>query len=111
MNQSSIIAAALIIGFIVYITVRGQLTQYLGILGIGSAAVNPVTTLTPATNTSGTAASGINMLSTGLYAPIPATSPSLASTTIGNQQPLPIAPVVPSPNAPITLNDGTVLTI
>jgi hypothetical protein len=38
MNQTSIIAGALVIGFIVFITVRGELPQYLGVFGIGSGA-------------------------------------------------------------------------
>lgn len=34
MPQSSIIAFALIVGFIVFITVKGQLPQYLAVVGI-----------------------------------------------------------------------------
>jgi hypothetical protein len=34
MDQTSIIAAALIVGFIVYITAKGELPAYLGIIGI-----------------------------------------------------------------------------
>lgn len=38
--QSSTIAFALIVGFIVFITVRGELQKYLGVLGLGPDAVN-----------------------------------------------------------------------
>jgi len=34
MNQTSIIAAAIVIGFIVFITTRGELPDYLKVLGI-----------------------------------------------------------------------------
>jgi len=34
MNQTSIIAAALIVGFIVFITTRGELPKYLAVLGL-----------------------------------------------------------------------------
>lgn len=34
MRQSSVIAAFLIIGFIVYITLKGELTAYRAVLGI-----------------------------------------------------------------------------
>lgn len=40
MPQSSTIAFALIVGFIVFITVRGELPKYLGVLGLGSQAVS-----------------------------------------------------------------------
>jgi hypothetical protein len=126
MSQSSVIAAALLIGFIVYVTVRGQLAQYLGVLGIGADAVNAPATTGTVTNP-GTVSIGNFGLGTGVIgatdglttstgvapvAPIgtiPGASPSLNSTTIGSMQPLPTAPVVPtSPN--LTLNDGTDLT-
>jgi len=35
MNQSSIIAFALMVGFLAYITMRGELVDYAGIVGIG----------------------------------------------------------------------------
>lgn len=34
MSQSSIIAAALVIGFVVYVTIKGQLPAYLAVIGI-----------------------------------------------------------------------------
>ena len=33
-DQTSIIAAALIVGFIVYITIKGELPKYLAIIGV-----------------------------------------------------------------------------
>jgi len=121
MDQSSTIAAALIIGFIVFITVKGQLSQYLGVLGIGANAVSAsaTTTSTSGVTNPGTVSignfglgSGIPGLSTTTtdgvlpvdpIGAIPGASPSLSSTTIGSLQPLPAAPSVPS----LTLNDGT----
>jgi hypothetical protein len=41
MPQTSTIAFALIIGFIVFITVRGELPTYLGVIGLGSKVVQP----------------------------------------------------------------------
>lgn len=40
MNQTSKIAAALIIAWAIFITWRGELPVYMGILGIGAAADN-----------------------------------------------------------------------
>jgi len=37
MSQSSVIAAFLLIGFLVFITARGQLPAYLSVLGISTA--------------------------------------------------------------------------
>lgn len=37
MSQSSVIAGALVLAFVVFITVRGELPGYLGVLGIGNA--------------------------------------------------------------------------
>lgn len=34
MSNTSIIAAALLIGFIVFVTMRGELTKYLQVIGI-----------------------------------------------------------------------------
>jgi hypothetical protein len=41
MSQSSIIAAALLVGFIVFITVKGELSSYAAIVGLGSSTVSP----------------------------------------------------------------------
>ena len=34
MSQTSIIGAALIIGFVVFVTVKGELPQYLAVVGL-----------------------------------------------------------------------------
>jgi len=34
MNQTSVMAAALLIGFIVFITMRGELPKYLAVIGL-----------------------------------------------------------------------------
>ncbi len=47
MPQSSTIAFALIVGFIVFITVRGELPKYLGVLGLGSQTVSSPQTGSP----------------------------------------------------------------
>lgn len=39
MNQNSIIAFALLLGFIVFITMRGELQQYLAVVGLSNAAL------------------------------------------------------------------------
>lgn len=39
MSQSSITAAALVIAFLIFITVRGELPKYLGAFGIGQGAL------------------------------------------------------------------------
>lgn len=41
MPQTSTIAFALIVGFIVFITVRGELPTYLGVIGLGNKVVQP----------------------------------------------------------------------
>lgn len=46
MPQTSSIAAALIVGFIVFITVRGELSKYIAVLGIGTGS----TAATPPAN-------------------------------------------------------------
>lgn len=43
MVQTSTIAFALIVGFIVFITVRGELPIYLGVVGLGNKVVTPST--------------------------------------------------------------------
>jgi hypothetical protein len=68
MPQTSTIAFALVIGFVVYITVRGQLPGYLGVLGLGSQPVNgPVqqsggTAIGNALKSAGNAANAIGSL-------------------------------------------------
>lgn len=36
MNQSSVIAFGILIGFIVFVTTRGELNDYLNVIGLGS---------------------------------------------------------------------------
>lgn len=43
MPQTSTIAFALIVGFIVFVTVRGELPTYLGVIGLGNKVVQPAT--------------------------------------------------------------------
>ncbi len=38
MSQSSVIAFGLLIGFLVFITIRGELPQYEAVIGLGNAA-------------------------------------------------------------------------
>lgn len=38
MSQSSKIALILLLGFIVYITVRGEAPKYLGVIGLGAGS-------------------------------------------------------------------------
>lgn len=38
-SQTSVIFFALLVGFIVYITIRGQLAAYLSVLGLGGGSV------------------------------------------------------------------------
>ena len=35
MNQTSVIAAALIVGFVIFVTMRGELPKYLAVIGLG----------------------------------------------------------------------------
>lgn len=41
MGQTGTIAFALIVGFVVFVTVRGELPTYLGVIGLGNVKVNP----------------------------------------------------------------------
>lgn len=43
MGQTGTIAFALIVGFVVFITVRGELPTYLGVIGLGNVNVSPGT--------------------------------------------------------------------
>jgi hypothetical protein len=51
MSQSSTIAFFILAGFVVYITIKGELTSYAGILGIGPKATSTPTP-TPTADTS-----------------------------------------------------------
>jgi len=57
MSQNSIIAAALMIGFIVFITVRGELPKYFGALGLGPSPEQP-----SGTGVASAAATGASLL-------------------------------------------------
>lgn len=46
MGQTGTIAFALILGFVVFITVRGELPTYLGVIGLGNVNVKPSSTAT-----------------------------------------------------------------
>jgi hypothetical protein len=51
--QTSTIAFALIVGFVVFVTVRGELPKYLGVIGLGSQAVQAVQAPSSSTGNSG----------------------------------------------------------
>jgi hypothetical protein len=51
-NQTSVIAAAMVIAWVIFITVRGELQGYLKVLGIGSGAAAPATIAGGVTQTS-----------------------------------------------------------
>lgn len=59
MSQSTLIAGALIVGYVFYTALKGTLPQYIAIFGFGSA---PATTAT--TNTLGGASSVVSGLTT-----------------------------------------------
>lgn len=42
MSQSSVIAFFLLGGFIVYITIKGELPAYAAVVGIGAGATSPI---------------------------------------------------------------------
>jgi hypothetical protein len=44
MSQTSIIFGALLVGFIVYVTAKGQLPAYFAVLGLGTSTTPPATT-------------------------------------------------------------------
>jgi hypothetical protein len=51
MSQTSVIFAALLVGFIVYVTSKGQLPQYLAVMGFGNTSSSSNTTSNTATTT------------------------------------------------------------
>jgi len=53
MGQTGTIAFALIVGFVVFITVRGELPTYLGVIGLGNVKVNPGTVASSGGNIGG----------------------------------------------------------
>lgn len=48
MNQTGVIFFGLLIGFVVFITLRGELKCYLGVIGLSSAVCGTTGTLSPA---------------------------------------------------------------
>jgi len=107
MSQNSVIAAALLIGYIVFITVKGELSQYLAVLGLSTAALpssqgsaqsnvaaNPLSSIFGG----GSSISGID-LTTGLEGTsVPVVgimnAPTPGNVTIGPVPQLPIGPSV-----------------
>lgn len=58
MSQTSVIAAGLLIGYIVFITMRGELPLYLGVMGLGSQVVNPASSTTASSAPASSSTSG-----------------------------------------------------
>jgi hypothetical protein len=58
MSQSSTIAFFILAGFLVYITIKGELTSYAGILGIGPKATTAPTSKAAPTPTADTPTNG-----------------------------------------------------
>jgi hypothetical protein len=62
MPQTSTIAFALIVGFIVFITVRGELPKYLGVVGLGSQPATAAATPSSGSSALGTAIAALPSL-------------------------------------------------
>jgi hypothetical protein len=72
MSQSSIIAFFLLGGFIVYITIKGELPKYAATVGIGAATSGSSTVSAASTAASGMASQfGIDSVLSGLTSMIP----------------------------------------
>lgn len=57
MSQNSIIAFALLVGFIVFVTMKGELPQYLAVVGLaGGSAASSTSSTSSTSGTAGTAA-------------------------------------------------------
>ena len=61
MRQSSVIFAALIVGFLVFITIRGELTGYLQVLGIAPGGAAPPASASGSTGTQTTSGFSFNI--------------------------------------------------
>jgi hypothetical protein len=61
-SQSNLIIGSILIGYVIYITVKGELPSYLGIIGLGA---NP----TPAVNQPTASAQGTAAAAAGLVSP------------------------------------------
>jgi hypothetical protein len=71
-SQSSVIAFFLLGGFIVYITIKGELPKYAATVGIGAATSGSSTVSAASTATSGMASQfGIDTVLSGLTSMIP----------------------------------------
>jgi hypothetical protein len=72
MSQSSVIAFFLLGGFIVYITIKGELPKYAATVGIGAASTGSSTVSAASTAASGMASQfGIDSVVTALTSMIP----------------------------------------
>ncbi len=60
MSQTSIIAAALIIGFIIFVVMRGEVQQWLGVVGLAPATNTNAGLLNTAGLLTGAASLGIH---------------------------------------------------
>lgn len=78
MNQNSIIAFALLVGFVVFVTMRGELQQYLAVVGLSSATL-PGASVTPGAASNSGVASLPNLPGLGInnLVPAPSVSPIL----------------------------------
>lgn len=61
MGQTGTIAFALIVGFIVFITIRGELPTYLGVIGLGNVKISSGATVATAANGGPTINATINL--------------------------------------------------
>jgi hypothetical protein len=68
MNQTSVIFFGLLIGFIVFIVLKGELSAYLAVLGLSGVTSKTVAPLNPAI--SNLSPSGGNFLQTVLLGPL-----------------------------------------
>lgn len=94
MNQNSIIAFSLIVGFIVFITVRGELPAYLAVLGLGAGATSGTSNLLGGLTGLGGISSTIPGSTTG-------TIPGAPSGSLGSPLPAPTVGSAPSVNMPL----------
>jgi hypothetical protein len=75
MNQNSIIAFALLVGFIVFVTMRGELSQYLAVIGLSNATLPASGGASPVSTAGAPYIS--SLLSPGLV-PAPSVGPTLS---------------------------------
>ena len=106
MPNTSTIAFALIVGYIVFIVVRGELPVYLGVIGFGPDKNNTCASGTP-TSTQSTSApvnvsnpTTINILQNS-GTPVQSNSPVIVNTGIN------APPLIPTSNTNVNYNLGT----